>query len=380
MVNSTNKKKAALNIRVCYDISFVSHPGTVVSNETPDIELVTVRNSSSTVVELSFSTLRTSQAGLYTCVAEVVTASGDTFMLNEEFRLQIESTFQYLSGIIVVIHQGFVCIFLTIVPVAESVSLSLDEDVGPVYAGAPLTISCNFLVNKNVDTPIHAEIEWFPESVYSENRTRILTSQFPDMQVYSSSLTFDPLFPRDVANYTCSGFFYSNDPLNVLTSQSSNNSIEITPEGKVGIHQKMQMPVKLRSFLFLFTAPPIMVSVTPETIVVPNFSPYNEFSINCTATLPSNVSLQIEFTWINALTRQEFTPSALVSITNINGRESGSVLHIVQERVGTYLIVCIAESFSDVPSSVPISTETSVPVNITATGVLAKLTAFVTEF
>ena len=140
----------------------------------------------------------------------------------------------------------------------------------------------------------------------------------------------------------------------------------------MGTHH-MQSIVKLHSYLFSLTAPPITVSITSESIVVPNFSPYNEFSINCTATLPSNVSLQIEFTWINALTRQEFTSNTSVSISsfaNFNGRESISVIHIVQERVGTYLIVCVAEVFSDVPLSLPISTETSAPVNVTATGVL----------
>ena len=115
---------------------------------------------------------------------------------------------------------------------AESVSLSRGGDLGPVYAGAPLTITCDFLLNENVDTPIHAEIEWFPDSVYSENRTTIVTFLSPEVQLYSSSLIFDTLFPRDEANYTCSGIFHSNGSLNVLTSQSSNNSIEISPEGK----------------------------------------------------------------------------------------------------------------------------------------------------
>ena len=118
-----------------------------------------------------------------------------------------------------------------LVPVAESVSLFHDRDIGRIYVGAPLTISCNLLLNENVDTPVHAEIEWLPESVYSENHTSILTLQFPDMRIYSSSLTFDPLFPHDVANYTCSGFFNSNDSIYVLASELKSNSIEIIPQG-----------------------------------------------------------------------------------------------------------------------------------------------------
>ena len=117
------------------------------------------------------------------------------------------------------------------------------------------------------------------------------------------------------------------------------------------------------------------MSVIPEIIVIPNYSPYNEFSINCTATLPTDISLRLEFTWINTLTRQEFTSNASLSIissTNIDERKFGSVLRVVQEEAGTILIVCVAQSFSGIPSSGPLSTESSAPVNVTVTGMLTS--------
>ena len=109
------------------------------------------------------------------------------------------------------------------------------------------------------------------------------------------------------------------------------------------------------------------MTVDPESIVVPNMAPYNEYTITCTAVLPSDVNLLWSLTWIDAISEQEFVPSASVNITtSTNVAVATSVLHVVEESAASFQPVCTAEVFT--PDMEVISTESSPGVNVTVTG------------
>ena len=118
-------------------------------------------------------------------------------------------------------------------------------------------------------------------------------------------------------------------------------------------------------------APPISVSVDPESVIVPNMAPYNVFTITCTAVLPGDVNLLWSFTWIDAITEQEFIPNASVNITtSTNIAVATSVLHVTEENAGIFQPVCIAQvSTVDMED---ISTESSPGVNVTVTGTWSR--------
>jgi hypothetical protein len=302
-------------------IHWTDPTGTIIV--TSDDNNATVMDGvSSTTAELNLTSVLTSQAGLYTCEATLSLFSEDDVILYELVELQVR------------------------IPPPGSIFLSHDRHSTPVYAGAPLTISCFIEIDFSVDTPVTAEAQWLPNSVYSDSRIAITSAtQFFTTALYLTTLSFQSVFLHDEANYSCSGFFRSNDEesLHVLDGDPRMNTIEILVE-----------------------SPAISVTVDPESIVVPNMAPYNEYTITCTAVLPSDVNLLWSLTWIDAISEQEFVPSASVNITRSNVvAMATSVLHVVEKNAGSFQPVCIAEVST--PDMEVISTESSPAVNVTIT-------------
>ena len=92
-------------------------------------------------------------------------------------------------------------------------SLSLFVDTDCIFAGATrFALSCTIKLDDIVDIPITAQINWLPESIFSNSRITVESaSQLSDTSVYISRLVFDPLLFADAENYTCSGYFLPGD-------------------------------------------------------------------------------------------------------------------------------------------------------------------------
>ena len=120
------------------------------------------------------------------------------------------------------------------------------------------------------------------------------------------------------------------------------------------------------------TEPPITIFVSPGNQVIPSVSPYNTFNITCAASVPADVSLEWSFTWLDATTDEQFTPSETIGIiSSTSGSLANSVLHItMEERAGFYQPMCIAKLLSSLTGeSSVVATENSTSVNVTVTGV-----------
>ena len=123
---------------------------------------------------------------------------------------------------VVALHEFglFTFSFLPTVPIP---SLSLFVDTDCIFAGATrFALSCTIELDENADDPIAAQIDWLPESIFSNSRITVESvSQLSDTTVYLSRLVFDPLLFADSLNYTCSGLFLPGNEASTGVSVST---------------------------------------------------------------------------------------------------------------------------------------------------------------
>ena len=74
------------------------YSGTILSNATENIDFIVTYEVGTVIAGLNFTSLHTSQAGIYLCFATVTSVTpGRIFNLNESFVLQIKSTYELFS-------------------------------------------------------------------------------------------------------------------------------------------------------------------------------------------------------------------------------------------------------------------------------------------
>lgn len=89
------------------------------------------------------------------------------------------------------------------------------------------------------------------------------------------------------------------------------------------------------------TVPPLPVDVQPDTIVALNTPPYNVFSLICTASVPTGVTVEKTFTWMqNELLLSEDGSAVVINDNNVSLPDSSSQLTVSQAVGGVYQYVC----------------------------------------
>jgi len=78
--------------------------------------------------------------------------------------------------------------------------------------------------------------------------------------------------------------------------------------------------------IFIFpTAPPVMFNLSPSDVRVLDVVPYNNYTLTCNATLPSNLLLNISFLWFEGAKDLLHTgPSDTISIQDFPPRQIGN--------------------------------------------------------
>lgn len=101
------------------------------------------------------------------------------------------------------------------------------------------------------------------------------------------------------------------------------------------------------SHIFSIAAPPIFLTSTPleDTITVTDVPPYNEYSLSCRASLPSDLqSLTLNITWHDFTSNTDLSPSNVISINSGafmagNVTVFNSVLSVREVRNGSQILV-----------------------------------------
>ena len=73
-------------------------------------------------------------------------------------------------------------------------------------------------------------------------------------------------------------------------------------------------------YIIITLVPSISITVSPSTTDIVDFSPYNSVSLNCTASIPTGITVDIKFQWLQGSVVLNSTDS--LSITQDNGSSS----------------------------------------------------------
>ena len=150
----------------------------------------TFRNDTTAVTTLSFSQLKTSHAGQYTCqgtLVSVAATDGNITTSAEPVSVNVICEYSYFGG---------EYIFFTIIVPTPNVTLSIPS--GPLYEGTAQTLNCTITLPSSVDTDITVTIDWLSEGI---------VTTFPVAQLqyhpFYSTLHFSPLTTSNTGQYSC---------------------------------------------------------------------------------------------------------------------------------------------------------------------------------
>jgi hypothetical protein len=176
-------------------------------------------SDTTTSLTLSFGSLNTSDAGMYTCRATVNITQINVVTINsdsESVPLQIPTP-------------------------SLSISLSREQDL---LAGSQLTMTCDITVNANVNTPFIVDVMWTMmnvgldrEVITSSNDSRITLVDPPGLigfNQYCSQVIFSTLSSSmDSGMYTCNVSIISNETYNFVSNADTDEvSTNLTVVGK----------------------------------------------------------------------------------------------------------------------------------------------------
>ena len=154
-----------------------------------DVVIGSVANDTTTISTLSFSSLRTSHAGPYTCQGTLVSpAAKNDIISNSSSPIPVNVTCEWTPYTYIAVFSAS----LSAVP-APSVSLSVPS--GTLYQGTSVTLNCSATLPSTVDTPVNVSFHWTPDDRFSI--TPPSTAQSP----FISTLTIKPL--ESTGNFSC---------------------------------------------------------------------------------------------------------------------------------------------------------------------------------
>ena len=190
-------------IKVVSEGSNISLSGTIMNNDT------------TAVTTLSFSPLKTSNAGQYICQGTLYSvAATNGIITNLTQPVSVNVICEYRAVLVV-------SIFFTIIVPTPNVTLSIPS--GPLYEGTAQTLNCSATLPPSVDTDISVTIDWLSEGIVT----------FPVAQLqyhpFYSTLHFSPLTRSNTGPYSCRAKPRSLSPYITASSHglSENRTLQI---------------------------------------------------------------------------------------------------------------------------------------------------------
>ena len=190
-------------------------------------------------LSLNFSTLRASQAGLYTCRANIFGELAQTlenlFSLtltrkNKYFHIELHisqdcvqchtqgkvtmnvssyNTLHFSEYCIIIRFNYFndknISYFIFTVPKPVNIFVAKVENL-PTTAGLNFTFTCTVSLPNSIDTPVTADAEWLKsggEETLPTDRVTVTNATKVTAAIFTSSISFHPLTFDDSGTYTC---------------------------------------------------------------------------------------------------------------------------------------------------------------------------------
>ena len=186
---------------------------------------------------LTLSFLTTSQAGHYSCAANMTIPNIVTdHQVITQAPVRVASEFLSSSPFSFChfydsLSPTYIHITHFTVPHATSISIQLSRNGSVLYIGTGVNLLCRVTVDTRlVDTPITPDFE-VPNFVPDGNRTVLQSSMLGDMSTYQGRAEFRYLLPSDAGTYTCVTTFQpdSTTPFVVASLESSASlTLEVT--------------------------------------------------------------------------------------------------------------------------------------------------------
>ena len=177
---------------------WMTSSGPVSSGE--DITVTeTFRNATTATATLTFSSLHTSHAGLYTCQGTLVSPAAVYGINSTTDAVSVTVSCKCgQSCLYSLCHEIYsVCMYVHTVP-TPAVALSVPS--GPLYEGTSQTLTCTVTLPDTVDTDVTVTVHWTPDTTSD----RVSISPVSSMRSpFISTLTLSPLSMTDATQYSC---------------------------------------------------------------------------------------------------------------------------------------------------------------------------------
>ena len=150
----------------------------------------TFRIATTVTATLTFSSLHTSHAGLYTCqgtlvspaVADNITSTSDGIPVTIRCKYSFHT----------------VCCECVCVHAVPTPAVTLSVPSGPLYEGTSQTLNCTVTLPDTVDTDVTVAVQWTPDTTSD----RVMISAVSSMRSpFISTLTLSPLSMTDATQY-----------------------------------------------------------------------------------------------------------------------------------------------------------------------------------
>ena len=195
----------------------------VVEGSAQSISLTEIfRNDTTALTTLSFSPLKTSRAGRYTCqgMLDSVAATNGIIATSAE-PVTVNVICEYSHCIV----NCCLCVFYNTVP-TPNVTLSIPS--GPLYEGTSQTLNCSATLPSSVDTDVTVTIEWTPRETFP-------TIELASPPFYSLH-NFNPLTISDTGQYTCRAKADSSSPYITESSHGLSQSRTLIITGIIALY------------------------------------------------------------------------------------------------------------------------------------------------
>ena len=158
-----------------------------------------VTNGLVSTVEITFSSLRTSHSGIYTCIS---TVTDPPLRKQAVHQLRVESKKFYFHN--TVFLDFIIIILLSVPPPRLLITREPAFSVRPFTTGS-LILTCIIQLVPEVDTPVTVNSQWTGHSSLTNNQGRVIISELEGIHpMYESSVTFSTLKSSDSGSYICS--------------------------------------------------------------------------------------------------------------------------------------------------------------------------------
>ena len=185
-------------------------------------------------------------------------------------------------------------------------TVTVDVSTDPLYTGTNVTLTCNIMLNDQVDSPVIVDVTWSGPGgeITSDTLSGIAESSSP----FQSMLTFAPLHFHDAGDYTCEATVSPVEVEFITMSLPGSGTGTVIVQGKSESTNLAFYAFKLFLFTLCTDLPAPQVQITPEG----SSTTGSKHTLICRVTSAENLFSSPDVVWMNG--REELDSGDAITV------------------------------------------------------------------